>query len=430
MAYNPVLVQNDNELLVQNGNDLLVQDSDAAPPSSRTNLVIEDGSFSKIKTYSAKFYAPNGNYISTEKNVSFNSFTKTINGGLGELRLTLARKFDDFGEGIDIDFMNEVRVVVVDKESGASGQTIYSGFIDSYEPFSEGEKEGVGVLCLGYSTRLSDVMYKSGTTVAFTHNATDPSVMIKDILDKHIAEDAKTKLTYTYGDTLNVTGESANYTFTLKSGLESLNVARKLSPADWYYYVDENNIFNFRNKPSQATHTFTYGKDISRIVVNKNVRDVVNRMVLWNGQTGGANLLRSYSDATSISDYGLRMEQRTDSRWGNAGTMDLQGNRFIAMRKDPNIRVILEIIDSNTNEKGYDIESINPGDTCKVLNLPATSSTLDSNMVISRVQYYLDRVVLDLEELRQTLSKKFTDVASEMKQFVYNSNDANTYTDV
>lgn len=396
-----------------------------------TSITIEDGKSTKRKTYFTKFYRSNGNYIGTSDDVSFNSFRKVINGGLGELNLTLARPFDNFGEGDDIEFMNEVQLWIIDDESGADGQQIYSGFIDSYEPFVDSEKEGVNVNCLGYTTRLADIFYKNGTTISITKNATDPSDMIKDIVDRFRAEVSGSedpRVNYT-ATSIENTALSASYTFVLKNCFESIQKARSFSPADWYWFVNADNELMFSSKPASPTHTFTFRKNVN-LRVNKNIRDVKNRTVLWNGETGGGNLLRSYKDTTSVNAYGLRMAQRTDSRWANADTMDLVGNAFVEANKDPNIRVTLEVIDSNENDLGYNIELIEPGHTCQVLNLPTTSTTLGTNMTISTVTYELGKVTLELEELRQTLNKKFTDVIKELKQFVYNSNDAVTYTEV
>lgn len=397
-----------------------------------TNIKIEDGKFIQNKTYFVKFYKSNGDYISTSDDISFNSFKKTINGGLGELSLSLARPFDDFGEGEDINFMNEVQLWIIDNESGSDGEKIYSGFIDSYEPFSSGEEEGVRVKCLGYATRLSNVFYKNGTTILITKNSIDPSNLIKDVIDRFRAEVSASeypRVNYS-ATSIDNTGNSSSYTSVLKSCRDVIEKARSFAPVNWYWYVDADNILYFRPRSVRATHTFTFKKEIMSIEVNKNIRDMKNQAVLWNGQTAGNNLLRSYRDTSSIDTYGLRMESRTDSRWGNSATMDLVGNAFIEANKEPNVKVSLEILDSNANDLGYNIESIEPGHTCQVLNLPITSTTLDNNMTITTVTYRLGSVILELEELRQTLNKKFVSVIKELQQFVYNSNDATTYTEV
>jgi hypothetical protein len=394
-----------------------------------TSIQIEDGSVEQRKEYFVKFYDSADNYIGTADDVSFQSFKKTINGGLGQILITLARPFDDFGEGNDIDLANRLELIIVDKESDASGDAVYSGIIDTISPYANKQKEGVDVQAVGYATRLGQVLYQDGATINITQNSTDPSDMVKDVIDRYRASVSNPKINYTTSS-VETTSVSASYTFVLKKCIEAIEKARTFAPANWYYYVGADNVLNFKAKPASATHTFTFGKNVASIQVSKNIRDVANQVVLWNGQTGGSAILRSYDDSASQTAYGLRMEKKTDSRWANADTMDLVGQSFINERKDPNIRVIVNIIDSNGNDVGYDIESIEPGDTCKFLNLPDTFTTLGSNLTISSVRYTLGMVTLTLEELSQTLTKKISDVIREEQERQYNNNDLTSYTEV
>lgn len=400
--------------------------------STPTSIQIEDGQVQERKEYFVKIYAQNGDYIGTSDDISFNGFSKTINGGLGELSISIARAFDEFGEGEDIDFMNEVQLWIIDKESGSSGQKIYSGLIDTYTPYANAQGEGVDVKCVGYGTRLGQVLYKDGTTVNITHNSVDPSIMFKDVINKFRAavpstEDPRINFSATSVETV---GSNASYTFVLKDCQTALDKVRSFAPANWFYYIGADNIVRFQSKPSQATHTFTFGKDVADIRVEKNIRDTINQVVLFNGETGASGELRSYSDSDSQGDYGLRMAKKTDSRWANTDTMDLVGDSFLNARKVANIRVTAQIIDSNQNENGYDIESVRPGDTCRVLNLPDTFTTLNNNMTITSINYRLGAITIQLEELQQSLSKKFTDVVKELQERGYSDNDTTDYTEV
>ena len=44
---------------------------------------------------------------------------------------------------------------------------------------------------------------------------------------------------------------------------------------------------------------------------------------------------------------------------------DLLGSKFLAESKQPDIKVTCTIIDNADGVKGYDIESIQPGETCR-----------------------------------------------------------------
>jgi hypothetical protein len=56
-------------------------------------------------------------------------------------------------------------------------------------------------------------------------------------------------------------------------------------------------------------------------------------------------------------------------------------------------------LDNNGNEgKGYDIESINPGDTCSFYGFDAdVNDLLRDNMIITKVNYTLDKVELEVQ---------------------------------
>src|SRR5438046_1393425 len=101
------------------------------------------------KTFLAKIYSQDGSsslgsFIfsqegdNTLKNIP--SFTSTINGGLGEMVLDLNLPFDDFGEGLTIDFMNFVELWVTDANH-TRGRRVYKGFISKYAPYFEGGEE-------------------------------------------------------------------------------------------------------------------------------------------------------------------------------------------------------------------------------------------------------------------------------------------------
>jgi hypothetical protein len=99
--------------------------------------------------------------------------------------------------------------------------------------------------------------------------------------------------------------------------------------------------------------------------------------------------------------------------------MDVYGTALVNSRKSSNQKVTLKVADSSINAYGYDIESIDPGDTCTIVNMPDSSTTLDTNMLITSVNYYGDYAILELEELRQTLSNKVTDIDRALRQDEY-----------
>ena len=76
-----------------------------------------------------------------------------------------------------------------------------------------------------------------------------------------------------------------------------------------------------------------------------------------------------------------------------------------------------DLADSNIDTKsGYDIDSIEPGDTCKILNLPPlTSRTFGTNMTIKRVHYTLDKAKIELGISGVSVGEEITDITDKEK---------------
>ena len=74
----------------------------------------------------------------------------------------------------------------------------------------------------------------------------------------------------------------------------------------------------------------------------------------------------------------------------------------------------IEIIDSNENSSGYDIESINPGDTCQILNILNTSQTFNSNMTIVAIDYTPDSAILELETNSDSLGRRTSQIEKKL----------------
>src|SRR5437879_602488 len=118
------------------------------------------------KQFTAKLFAADGTTL--RKNIAPNvlkqspQFNSRINGGLGELVLDLNLPFDDFDEGVSIDYMNIVDLYAIDADH-PRGRRIYRGYISRYEPYIEGSDQGVKVTCLGLASLLTHAYYTTTT---------------------------------------------------------------------------------------------------------------------------------------------------------------------------------------------------------------------------------------------------------------------------
>lgn len=312
------------------------------------------------------------------------SFTSRINGGQGQLVLDLQRDFDDFDEGDEIDFMNVVRVYEVD-ENNPSGRLIYSGFISAYKPYVRGSDQGVEVVCLGLCSLLSLAFYKDADYTV-SKSSVDPKAIFEDIIDHFNTVYSGTLIDYS-GSVVTV-GTNVSYEYVKRKWREAIDDTLLLSGAGYYWYVDQDGLFTFAQNPATSTHTFTLQKDVEEFLTNKSSEEIVNKTrVFYNGGTSDD------SDATSISEYGTREETITDSNITDLTTASQRAAQAVDDNKDVKINASLKI------NSLYDIETIKPGDTCKIRNIKSGQATFTDNMQIYSVKYTPDFVILELAQI-------------------------------
>lgn len=378
-----------------------------------------------------KVYSISGKYITTWNDASFDSFPQTINGGLGSCEVELARKFDDFGEGADVKFMNEVQIWVVDGDTGVAGKCMYSGYISNISPFIDGHNEGVKLTLLGYVTHLKNypLIGASENSVAFISH--DCSTIMKDIIDNYRAFHPYTnkpksgfhRINYSSGSTGSISDNTLavlSYTFANINILDALEKIRLFAPENWWWFIGADNLLQFKRKPPKATHHLTFEKDFRKVDVAKNIESMINHVKFWNGKQSFESdyLLQNYKDPTSQNDHLLWYSEKTDSRVKVLATANLFGNTLLAEKKDPIVQTKIEVIDNNYAEDGmagYDIESLQVGHTVKLQGFnDNTSNTFEENMTISQIQYSLDKAIITLDNKQVEAGRQISQIQAQL----------------
>jgi len=377
------------------------------------------------KTIAIKVFRPTGEFLKIWDKATFGTFTKRLNAGLGSCRIELGEAFDYQGE--DLQEGNTVEILISDKDTKdltEGHRLIYSGYISMYNPWVKGKREGITVYLLGHYTKLAlDIWQNSATkTTTFTYGtATDFGQMFRDLMDRYIAETTNPKLSYTKG-TLKLTGTTGKYMFEMKTYQEAIEKIRSMAPADWFWYVDELGLVYFKTKPTTPTHTFVFGKHFSGVKIERSMEKIRNALLFWNGETDANKIYKLYQDAASVAQYGRRLKKYFDWAVGDEATADKIATKFLAEAKTPEIKVICEIVDNNEDPvHGYDIESIQPGDTCVFEGFNEQfADVFKENMLITRVTYSLNRVELTVEVQKagiinwsEEINKKQEDIYSK-----------------
>lgn len=374
------------------------------------------------KTITASIFDPNTGFkIAVWRDFDFKGYTKEINAGVAECVIVLPELFDYSSGALALNNEVELRISDVDtltpgalSSSDIASRVIYRGYISLVERSIE-RQEGITVHILGFYTKLStDILKNNAQTTLYSktspgltitvadQSAADIGLLVRSIIDRYRAETTNPKIYYN-ADDIPLTSTTATYRFEQKTYRDAIEAMRKLSPENVYWYVNELGQAFFKARATTPTHTFVFGKHFHAVRVEQSLEKVRNVALVWDGEAAGT--YKHYEDAASIALYGRRVQTITDFGVDNSNAADLIGVKFIAENKNPEIKVVCTILDNNAgNGKGYDIESIQPGDTCSFKGFSTGVNELFyDNMLITRVAYSLDKVVMDVQIVRTGL---------------------------
>lgn len=349
-----------------------------------------------IKKYQVKVFEKDG--ITLIETINPNeirnkiSFKSSMNSGLGELRIVLNRKFDDYDEGGMVDIINIVKVFEFDAVN-INPKLIYTGFVSQYTPFTKGDADGVEMTCLGLISMFKFSKFTDGGNFTFSRSAEDPSVTMQAIVDSF-------DLDYSDLVTTNLTsiGTDITPTFEKQDHFQALQQTFEQTGGGHYWTLDENGVLNLVENPTTATHTFTIGKDVQGINTEKSSEEVINNVTLFYGALLGSSI--NSTDAISINNYGKREEIFNDSNITDATTAQQFVDQKIAENKDLKIKAIVQL------NQDFNFENISPGDTCKILNRNADDTTFSNNMQIISTSYTPEIMTLQISAFRLSFGKE------------------------
>lgn len=366
-----------------------------------------------MKKFYLKSYNSAGTFLGNILNFQVGSFTKKINSGLEDLSFTLPRTIDNYNSDLLITLGNKLELWISDEDIAMV--KIYTGYIEQHRFTIDGGRQTVEVMCLGIVSRMTmDILKNGNQTKIYTKTADGLTITGADISDTELAVILKALINYfrtnnatlglnyssDTGDSIQTSGKTMTYTFEAMTYAEAVKKITEAAPQNWYWYIDENEIMNFKGISNSADHNFLVGKHISKMTIERGIDSVKNIALVWDGNPTG--IYKEYKDDASIGDlahsgYGRRVQLISDSQIGVEATIDNFSAKFIAENKDARIRAVIEIIDNNENDKGYDIESIEPGDTCKITGIAADSGILIDNMIIKEVQWTPGMATITIE---------------------------------
>jgi len=339
-----------------------------------------------MKTYNVKIYQPDGTYITSVNEttrLSKINFRSTVNAGQGSLSLNVVASFDSPPSWAAIN--NFVKIYCHDLVDGVQSEVLlFTGFISQIEHLRKGSNESMTLSVLGLGSLLALALYKDGASFDVAKSGVDPSAIATEIVDKVNASVGTSWLSY--GANVVSVGTNIDYTFESQRWLKAMEKTRELSGGEYFWHIGADGELYFKGKAATATHKFNLLKDVNEIRVVNTSEGIVNDSTVDYG-SGTKNA----TDATSISNYFKRDENKSDSNLGATAAQQLVDG-VIEDKKDPKIQVTAEI------NSLYDIETIRPGDTCKFFGTEIGSTTLGTNMMIVSVDYRETTVSITLAD--------------------------------
>ncbi|MFA5168821.1 MAG: hypothetical protein WC530_09870 [Candidatus Omnitrophota bacterium] len=387
-----------------------------------------------------KAYTRDRVFLDVIQKVDVSGFTKQIDSGLGECVLEVGTPFDSsnvlFLEG------NHFEIWISDVDTVTNPDTfkkIYQGFVSSIEPTAGAEEEKITITLMGYQTLLGlDVLGTLPVTTMMTEDpdgvvtgydpdtspptVCDIGLVVRGILTRYQVESGSSAIQYT-AESVPVFSQNMIYLFVQKTYAEALSEVRAIAPYGTYSYLDERGIFHFR-QAGNVTHHFVFGKDIGNVKIRREIEQVRNVILIWDGLADGKSVVyKSYEHAVSVAKYGRRIERFTNSAIQDEDTADLIATKFLEESAEPIVSITFDVFDNAGSELGYDIETINPGDTATFHNLgPVIASLLEEGMIVTSVRYGFDKATVTVKPIRSGI----LDIQARLKTDITNLKNVST----
>lgn len=360
------------------------------------------------------------------------NYSWNINGGLGEMNIDLGltlRQFQDDYEGQSIVFGYRVKTFVHGVDESTATQ-IYDGILSGYEPIvDENGNESIRVRVVSHVTTLERTVLKSGSDTTIAYSSVSPESIFQSLLDlfNGIVDYNSTSV--------DTSGTTVSYEFNFQSFLDGLNKTLQLCPSYWYYVVDQTSVIYLRSTNFEVpSHQLYIGKEVNNIKATKAIDDLINVVYFKGG--GDPALYKKYTRTSSVTAFGTRELLLTDERVTSADTANTIATKILDEKDHPLTTLQATVMDNSIDSnRGYDIESLKPGDVVRVTD-PQYETTvtlwdvanwdldfwdydvrfsLGLPMQIQRIDYKFDSATIYLVQQPDDVMKRMEDIKRNLQ---------------
>lgn len=290
--------------------------------------------------------------------------------------------------------------------SVAAGQSIRL-YCSSANPYANGQMysssygggSGGGTYSPVTGSDLYFVASSGLATTTATYTSKDPTTEIfEPIIDDYRLRGGL--LNYS-DDSVDATGLSLTVNFNTETIFDAMRKVLSVSPNGFYFYCDlGTDIIYFKETPTTATYLLIKGRHLNRLNLVMSIENVKNDLLFSGAETAGTNLYTEYQDATSQSDYGKRLERKSDNRVTIQSTADAIGDSFIEENSQEYYETVVTVLDTT-----IDTTLFKPGDT---VGLRGFGNFIDRQiMQIVRIEYTPEQATLTLGNMPKRFSNTF-----------------------
>jgi len=371
-----------------------------------------------------KVYSETDTYLGVLDDViSDLSIRREVNGGDGAFTITLSRKIDDFEEDTIVKFNNRIKVYLQDEHNPDGDQLVAYGYITSYSPKLSEHNESIEITCLSATSKLKNSFYRTGTAsiaadlgVELLSKRADE--MMEEIIDHYRLIEANSMISNDYSNadaTPDNSGGAISFDhrfFNMKH-LDAIRESSKFLPRNkdggyfFYWRISTDGKLYVKNISTTADHVFIIGKHITAIDGRKTIEGVINRVYFWNEkpEISPEYIKLTSEDTDSQDNYDTIASYITDSKITTAPAASLLSASRVYDKKDPKVNITIDL------NGEYDLASIQPGQTCKILNAKENPFKIGSDTVlfIHSIEYKVDSATLEVSNAHEN----FEDMVEE-----------------
>ncbi len=381
----------------------------------------------KTKQYEYKIYDFSWNVVGVLSDVADHHpvFAYDVNGGLGALRLTINRHRSKVYTCNDLIPGNHI--VVTEKNGGTK---VYSGRIMRVNSVIGTEKSQVSIECVGYvqewAVRLVEL---SDGTTGLMATGDDPTELFSHLI------------TLSGGNinagTIETSGVSADLSVNGAYVLDAVEKIMERLPNDWYWYVDATRKAHIRQVRTTPDHILTLGREIQNLEFTSKMDNVINDVLIIGGTPDGEEQIvaRSKSQA-SIDTYGKRQRVVIDGRLTSTTSINYIANSHLSPSVDMEVR--FDVLDDAFSSRGYDIESIKPGDSIRIKDRAGSNDgtrwdednwdesywdahpneVFDSVLVVKRITYRGTHITVEVSDRLPSVAHNLATVKRNQELFM------------